>query len=147
VLEVNRGRLRTRVHPECTGIARLTLFDWVWKRLPEETKPISDNIIGGFAIAFRFCRRPTAVQFLLSLLRRLSAGGKQQTPSISQQNTGSNRRVIFNNLELQILSSFLVPCATTTLQVTRELILRQDSSSHAPSNHIAACLHRTCSSA
>jgi hypothetical protein len=40
----------------------------IWKRLLVKGEPMSDNVIGCIAVAFRFCCSPGPLQFLLGIV-------------------------------------------------------------------------------
>jgi hypothetical protein len=69
MVEVNGRWLRARVHPDGSRVEGLAVFGLDLEAVAGKGEPISDNVIGCFAVAFRLCCSPAPLQFLLGFPR------------------------------------------------------------------------------
>src|SRR5215510_12093766 len=74
MLEVNRRRLRARVHPDGSRVDKLVVLGLDLKAVAGKGEAMSDNVIGCFAVLVRFCCSPTPLQFVLGFLGGLPEG-------------------------------------------------------------------------
>src|SRR5262245_34015577 len=68
MLEVNGRRLRARVLPDGSGVEELAVLGLDLEAVAGKGEPMSDIVIGCFAVAFRLCCRPAPLQILLGFL-------------------------------------------------------------------------------
>jgi hypothetical protein len=80
MLEVNDRRLRARVHPDSSRVEGLAVLGLDLEAVAGKGEPMSDNVIGCFAVAFRLCCSSSPLQFLLGFLGRLREGGNEPGP-------------------------------------------------------------------
>src|SRR5215510_8529369 len=84
MLEVNRRRLRARVHPDGSRVERLIVLGLNLKAVAGKGEAMSNNVIGCFAVLFRFCCSPTPLQLLLGLRGGLREGESEPGPEDQQ---------------------------------------------------------------
>jgi hypothetical protein len=80
MLKVNGRRLRALVHPDGSGVEELAVLGLDLETIAGKGEPMSDHVIGCFAVAFRLYCRPGALQLLLGLLGRLREGEYETGP-------------------------------------------------------------------
>jgi hypothetical protein len=80
MLEVNGRRLRARLHPDGSRVEGLAVLGLDLEAVAGKGEPMSDNVIGCLAVAFRLCCRPGPLQFLLGFLVRLREGENEPGP-------------------------------------------------------------------
>jgi hypothetical protein len=68
VLEVDFPRPRARVHPDDSRVKGLAVLGQDLKAVAGKGEPMSDNVIGCIAVAFRFCCSPGPLQSLLGIV-------------------------------------------------------------------------------
>src|SRR5262245_33517376 len=84
MLEVNGRRLRARVHLDGSRVEGLVVLGLNLKAVAGKGESMSDNVIGCFAVLFRFCCSPTPLQFLLGFLGGLREGESEPGPEDQQ---------------------------------------------------------------
>jgi hypothetical protein len=67
MLEVNGRRLLARVHTDGSRVQWLTVLGLDLEAVAGKGEPMSDNVIGCFAVAFRLCCNPRPFQLLQRL--------------------------------------------------------------------------------
>src|SRR5215831_14440655 len=70
LLEINGRRLRAWVHLKSARVERLVIFRPDFEAIAHKRQPMSDKVIGYFAVLFRFCRDPSSLQLRFGCLSR-----------------------------------------------------------------------------
>ena len=69
-----------RLHPDGSRVEGLAVSGLDLEAIAGKGEPMSDNVIGCFAVAFRLCCSPDPLQFLLGFLGRLREGENEPCP-------------------------------------------------------------------
>src|SRR5215813_3410471 len=100
LLEINGRRLRAWVHLNRPRVERLVIFRPDFEAIAHKRQPMSDKVIGYFAVLFRFCRDPSslagsALTRTSPVINQLSAEVRRcmtNSPSVSHRLTAQCSR-------------------------------------------------------